>query len=198
MVTGKKFIYSLLVTAILLAGAAFDNGLFLTQAVAAENVGGKILIIFYSWSGNTRSIAELTQRKTGGDLLELELVNPYPSNYNACVDAFKRERDTGAGRELKTRLPDLTRYDVIFLGFPIWGGSIPTPISTMLKQNNFSGKTIVPFCSHGGGGIGRSVADIQKLAPGSSVLGGLSVYYNGRGSLERDMDGWLHKSGFGK
>jgi flavodoxin len=198
MVTRKSLICSLLVTTVLLAGAVPDNGLLQKYTVAVENAGGNILIIFYSWSGNTRNIAKLAQKKTGGDLLELELVKHYSSNYNACVDEFKRERDSESKRELKTRLPDLAQYDTIFLGFPIWGGSIPTPISTMLKQNNFSGKTIVPFCSHGGGGIGRSVADIQKLVPGSSVLEGLSVYYSGRGSLEWDMDGWLRKNGFGK
>ena len=122
------------------------------------------MVIFYSWSGNTRGIAAQIHKKVGGDLIELELVKPYSTNYNTCLDEAKRDQERGARPELKNRIPDMNQYDVVYLGYPNWWATIPMPIATLLETYDFTGKTIAPFCSHGGGRLGQSLTDIAKLA----------------------------------
>lgn len=163
------------------------------SAIAAE--GGKALVIYYSWSGNSETIAQQIQNKTGGDILKLELVKPYSSNYNACVEEWKRERDTGADRELKTRLPNLVQYGTIYICYPIWSSTIPTPIATMLRQNDFSGKFIMPVASHGGGGAGKSALEIARLVPKAKVAEALSLYGTGGDSLSSSLDDWMVENG---
>lgn len=151
------------------------------------------LVVYFSWSGNTRGIARLLQQKIGGELVELELVTPYSRDYNTCLEQAKQDQQKGARPELKTRIADMTRYDVIFLGYPNWWGTIPMPVASFLEQYDFSGKTIVPFVSSGGSGLGRSVDDITRLCPSASIAEGLSVRSSGGSSLSGDMDAWLKK-----
>ena len=153
------------------------------------------LVVYFSWSGNTRGIARLLQQKIGGELVELELVKPYSRDYNTCLEQAKQDQQTGARPELKTRITDMARYNVIFLGYPNWWGTMPMPVAAFLEQYDFSGKTIVPFVSSGGSGLGRSVADITRLCPSVTIAEGLAVRSNGRASLSSDMDAWLKKIG---
>lgn len=155
------------------------------------------MVIFYSWSGNTRSIAAQIHQKVGGDLVELALVTPYSTNYNTCLDEAKRDQEQDARPELQTKIENMAQYDVVYLGYPNWWATIPMPIATLLEAYDFSGKTIIPFCSHGGGRLGKSVPDIAKLAPKASIKEALSVHYSGGGSLSRDIDAWLRKNGQG-
>jgi flavodoxin len=176
-------------------GSIFTLGFPPTSAMGAEVSGNKTLIIYYSRTGNTKAIAEQIQKKTGGDIVELRVAPPYSENYSVCIEEFKRERDTGKiDRKLKNDV-NMEQYQVIFLGYPIWGGGIPGPVTLLLQQHDWSGKTIVPFCSHGGGGIGRSVSAITALCPQSEVLEALAVYYDGGGSLENDIASWLRRNG---
>lgn len=153
------------------------------------------LVVYFSWSGNTRGIARLLQQKIGGELVELELVKPYSRDYNTCLEQAKQEQQTGARPELKTHITDMARYNVIFLGYPNWWGTMPMPVASFLEQYDFSGKTIVPFVSSGGSGLGRSVADITRLCPSVTIAEGLAVRSNGGASLSSDMDAWLKKIG---
>lgn len=153
------------------------------------------LVVYFSWSGNTRGIARLLQQKIGGELVELELVKPYSRDYNTCLEQAKQDQQTGARPELKTRITDMARYNVIFLGYPNWWGTMPMPVASFLEQYDFSGKTIVPFVSSGGSGLGRSVADITRLCPSVTIAEGLAVRSNGGASLSSDMDAWLKKIG---
>ena len=153
------------------------------------------LVVYFSWSGNTRGIAQLLQQKIGGELVELELVKPYSRDYNTCLEQAKQDQQTGARPELKTRITDMARYNVIFLGYPNWWGTMPMPVASFLEQYDFSGKTIVPFVSSGGSGLGRSVADITRLCPSVTIAEGLAVRSNGGASLSSDMDAWLKKIG---
>lgn len=176
----------------LLAGAALCA--LPAPLLAAQ---GKQIILFFSWSGNTRKIAQMLQKKLGCEMLELELVKPYSTDYNTCLDEAKRDQEAEARPQLKTKLPDLKDYDTIFLGYPNWWASIPMPIATLLESQDFSGKTIAPFCSHGGGRLGQSVSAIAKLAPKARVLEGFAVHYGGDSSLSADMDAWLKQHGLG-
>ena len=185
--------FSILAAGAVLGGSALVGMSFPRNAAAAERK--KTLIIFYSWSGNTKGIATQIHQKIGGDLVELELVRPYSSNYNTCLDEAKRDMERGARPELKTKIADMGQYDIVYLGYPNWWSTIPMPIATLLETYDFSGKIILPFCSHGGGRLGRSVTDIAKLAPKSTIKEALSVHYSGGGSLSRDIDAWLRKNG---
>ncbi|MDR1367291.1 MAG: flavodoxin [Candidatus Accumulibacter sp.] len=188
--TRRNFVFSMLSGAAIIGGASLSD-----EAIAAQSSRGKALVLYYSWSGNTKIIATQISQKVGGDMVELDLVKPYSRNYNTCTDEAKRDQEQNARPELKTTLPNLAQYDVIYLGYPIWWGSIPMHFYTLLEQNDFSGKTIAPFCSHGGGGIGRSVSDIKRLSPNATVTEGLSVPRAGGSSLSSDIDGWLSKIG---
>lgn len=204
--TRRSFIFSMLAGAAIVGGAALANVNLVGKALAAQppqpgqsgqSGQKKTLVLYYSWSGNTKGIATQINQKVGGDIVGLELVNPYSSNYNTCIDEAKRDQEQNARPKLKTSLPNLAQYDVIYLGYPNWWGTIPMHFYTLFEQNDFSGKTIAPFCSHGGGGLGRSVADIKKLNPNAIVTEGLSVSSAGGRSLSGDIDNWLRKIGFG-
>lgn len=174
--------------------AAVLSLLAIKAAAAAQ---GKRLVMYFSWSGNTRFIASQIHEKVGGDLVEIELAKPYSANYDTCLDEALRDQERRARPELKTKIVDMEQYDVVFLGYPNWWASIPMPIASLLEQYDFSGKTIVPFVSHGGGRLGQSVTDIAKISPRSTILEALSVPYRGGKSLPDDIDAWLRKIGMG-
>lgn len=155
----------------------------------------KMLIVYFSWSGNTKGIAEQIHQKVGGDFVEIELVKPYSRDYNTCLDEARRDQDNKARPELKIRIDNMAQYDVVFLGYPNWWATIPMPIASFLEQYEFQGKTIVPFVSHGGGRLGQSVTDIAKLSPQATIAEALSVSYSGGSSLSGDIDAWLNKIG---
>jgi flavodoxin len=161
----------------------------------AQNQPKKILIAYFSWSGNTRGIARQIQQKIGGDLFEIECVTPYSTNYNTCLEEAQRDQRAQARPALKTKVANMAQYDIVFLGYPNWWASIPMPIASFLEGYDFSGKTIIPFCSHGGGRFGQSLTAIAKLAPRSKMGDALSVNYSGGSSLSNDITAWLRKNG---
>ena len=193
----RNFVFTLLAAGAALGGATLTGGTLPKNAIAAEAGGKKALVIFFSWSGNTRGVAAEIHKKVGGDMVELELIKPYSTSYNSCLDEAQRDQKQDARPELKTRIANLGQYDVVYLGYPNWWATIPMPIATLLESYDFSGKTIAPFCSHGGGRLGQSVTDIAKLAPKAKITEGLSVHYSGGSSLSRDIDNWLRKNGLG-
>jgi flavodoxin len=165
------------------------------QAATTKEGRGNMLVAYFSWGGNTRNIAKEIHLKVGGDIFEIELAKPYSSNYNTCLDEAKRDQENQARPELKTHVADMDKYDVIFLGYPNWWASIPMPLASFLEEYDLSGKTIIPFCSHGGGRLGQSVSAIAKLSPQSKILEALSVHYGGGSSLRNDISAWLRKIG---
>jgi flavodoxin len=183
-------------TVLILATMFFFAMTGLSNAAPAENA--KILVAYFSWGGNTRGIAQQIHQQTGGDIFEIAPVQPYSTNYNTCLDEALRDQRAQARPALKNQVKDMGQYDVIFIGYPNWWASIPMPIATFLESYDFSGKTIVPFCSHGGGRLGQSVAAIAKLCPKSTILEALSVHYSGGSSLRSDISAWLRKIGLEK
>ncbi len=168
------------------------------EIVAGKNSAsgkGKSLIVFYSWSGNTRGVAKEIARQTGFDIIELELVKPYSTDYNTVLDQAQNDQHKQARPVLKTKIAreKWAEYDTIILGYPNWWASIPMPIATLLESYDFTGKTIMPFCSHGGGRFGQSLTAISKLAPKAILTEGLSVHYSGGSSLSKDVEKWLNK-----
>lgn len=159
---------------------------------------GKILIAYFSWSGNTEGIAEEIQRQTNGDFFEITMVNPYSSDYNAVLDEAQRDQKAQARPELATHVENMEQYDVIMLGYPNWWASIPMPVASFLEEYDFSGKTVIPFCSHGGGRFGQSLTAITKLIPEASMGEALSIHYSGGSDMPDDVSEWLSDNGIAK
>jgi flavodoxin len=143
---------------------------------------GKVLIVYLSRTNNTKAIAEIIHAHVGGILAALELQEPYPQDYKAIVDQVAKENETGYLPPLKTKIDSMEKYGVVFIGFPTWGMQLPPPMKSFLKQYDLSGKTVVPFNTNAGYGIGSSFETVKELCPKSKVLEGFSM----KGGVERD------------
>ena len=125
--------------------------------------------------GNTEVAAGMLQQLTGADLFQLEPVHEYPKSYNACIDEAQADQLRDARPELKRYPESLDGYDTIYLGYPNYWGTMPMPVFTFLEHFDFSGKTILPFCTHEGSGLSQTERDIRKAAPGATVTRGLAI-----------------------
>lgn len=152
---------------------------------------GSVLIAYFSWGGNTRGIAKEIQAQTGADLFEITPVNPYSSDYNTVLEQAQRDQNEQARPELRNHVENMAQYDTILLGYPNWWASIPMPIASFLEKYDFSCKTVIPFCSHGGGELGQSLTAIAKLVPDARIGEALSIHYSGGGSMPGDVSNWL-------
>lgn len=169
--------------------------LFHHAALAAEAGGGKVLIIYFSHSGNTRRLAGFIHEHAGGDMVELKTVRPYPEDYNAVVEQARREQDDNARPEISIDLPDLSAYDTVFIGYPNWWGTLPMPFFTLLEGLNLAGRNVVPFCTHEGSRFGRSESDLERLCPGARMLKGFEVRGSRVSGAEQDVAEWLNGLG---
>jgi flavodoxin len=147
----------------------------------------KMMVVYYSYSGITKEVAEFIKEKIGGDIFEIEPVDQYPSSYSATLELANKELASGHKPTLKNRLENVGDYDVIFLGSPVWCGTIAPAVTSFLSTHDLSGKTIIPFCTHGGGGESNTFRDIQMLTLGSTVLSGGSFM----GNPQREISTWL-------
>jgi flavodoxin len=147
------------------------------QGAASEG----ILIAYLSRTNNTKAIAEIIHDQVGGDLVALELENPYPEDYDAIVEQVAQENETGFLPPLKSQV-NIDKYDTIFLGFPTWGMQLPPPLRSFLDQYDMAGKIVIPFNTNAGYGVGSSFRTVKELCPDSSVLEGFSI----KGGVERD------------
>ena len=146
--------------------------------------------------GNTQYIAQLIQQQTGGDLFRIETVQKYPGSHDPLLEFAYNERAEGARPELAAEMENLDSYDIIFLGYPNWNADLPMPLYTLLEQTDLSGKTIVPFTTHGGSGFSRTIQTIQELQPNATVVSdGLSISRNSVAQAEGDVASWV--SGLG-
>lgn len=155
----------------------------------------KSIVLFYSWAGHTRSMAEAIARLTGAEMQEIVPEKPYSSDYNTVVNDAKKEIRQGYHPPIRPIERDLSQYDTIFLGTPIWWGTMAPPVATCLEGQDFSGKTILPFTTHGGGGKGHSDRDIAAMCPGAKVTGMYITYEGGGKALEGELRTWLQQNG---
>ena len=135
----------------------------------------KILIVYLSRTNNTKAIAEIIQKNIGGTSVALELEKPYPQDYRATVEQVVKENETGFLPPLKTKIDSIQKYDVVFVGFPTWGMKLPPPMKSFLHQYDLSGKTVIPFNTNDGYGIGSSFETVKELCPNSTILEGFSI-----------------------
>jgi len=142
----------------------------------------RTLIVYLSRTQNTKAVAEIIHKNIGGTLIALELEIPYPEHYQTTVNQVAEENRTGYLPPLKTKIDNIEKYDAVFIGFPTWGMQLPPPMKSFLNQYDLSGKTIVPFNTNGGYGIGSGFETVKQLCPNSTVLDGFST----KGGVERD------------
>ena len=161
---------------------------------AATGAGStKVLVIYYSLTGNTKSIAELIREKTGGDVFEIETVKKYPADYSGITAEAKRELETGELPALKKSPPDMSSYDLILVGSPVWWYTVSTPVMRFLKQADFAGKKVSAFCTHEGG-VGKFSSHFKEQAKNAVVLEGLDLYRPRQaeeGEVDKALDLWL-------
>lgn len=160
-----------------------------TAQQQASLSGKKVLIAYFSWSGNTKAAAEKIQGLTGGDIYRIEAADPYPGEYDATTDRAKQEQKDNARPAIAGKA-DLSKYDVIMVGYPIWWYQEPMIIDTFLESGDFSGKTIVPFCTSGGSSIDKSIEHMKTVVKGASFAQGFR--YDGN---DKEMNQWLNSLG---
>ena len=184
-------------------------GMIFTVGQSAAAAQGKILVAYFSrvgneygvgniTKGNTAIVAEMIAQKTGADLFEIKTVKNYPADYDECTKIASREKSEKARPALSTSV-DLAQYDTIFIGAPIWWGDLPMAVYTFLESYNFSGKTIIPFVTHGGSGLSGVDRKISATCSNSKVLSGFaisgSVAQNNRAKTNTEVGNWLKKIG---
>lgn len=146
-----------------------------TKPVTDSSESESILIVYLSRTNNTKVVAEIIQRNVGGKLVALEKKNPYPENYQKIVAQVDRENEKGYLPPLKTNIKDLEKYDIVFIGFPTWDMQMPPPVKTFLKENDLRGKTVIPFNTNAGYGVGQGFDQLRELCSDSKILKGFSV-----------------------
>jgi len=169
----------------------------------------KILIAYYSRRGNnytsggvvdlpvgnTEIAAMAIQKLVGGDAFRIDPVKEYPVDYEKATHVAQSELRQGCRPEIKGRVEGMSGYDVVFLGYPNWWGTMPMVVFTFLEAYDFSGKTILPFCTNEGSGLGHSESDIKKLCPKAKVLNGLAIRGSAVTRAGDDIAHWIAASG---
>src|SRR5678815_4699987 len=167
-------------TRLLLAFSLLISACSLSQT---ENINtSKILIVYLSRTNNTKAIAEIIQRNVGGTLVTLELEKPYPENYQQTVQQVVKENESGYLPPLKTKIDSIQNFDIVFVGFPTWDMQMPPPIKSFFQKYDLSGKTIIPFNTNAGYGVGSGFESVKKLCHDCKILEGFEI----KGGVERD------------
>lgn len=192
---------TVIIMAVLFGLSACDNGGTAQGSIdnGEENTvtgDSKILTVYFSRTGNTQQAARIIAEKTGAEIFRVLTTRQYPENYQECTEIAQQEQDEDARPELSVSISSETfaTYDTIFIGYPIWWGTMPMAMFTFLESYDFEGKTVIPFCTHGGSGLSKSVSDIRSLCPDSTVLDGLALR---SGSVSQsNIESWLNGLGY--
>ena len=156
----------------------------------------KTLVLYYSLTGNTQAVAEEIANRLGADIEGIACVNPYDTNFEACIQRCMQEREQGALPDIQPVNADLSQYDIIFIGYPVWFGTYAPPVITFLNNADLSGKKIVPFCTFGSGGLESSVADLKAAQPNAEILPGYGVRAARLEAMPQEVEQFLIAGGF--
>ncbi len=156
----------------------------------------KTLVLYYSETGTTEAVAQELQKQLGADIEKIEAVVPYTGNFQETIERGGREMRSGETPDLKPLKSKLAKYDVIFLGYPIWFGTYAMPIATLVKENDFAGKTIVPFCTFGSGGLGSSIEALKKALPQAKIVPGYGVRTARVAAAAKEVERFLKVNGY--
>ncbi len=141
--------------------------------------------------GNTETAAEIIRRLTGADTFKIEQSEPYAKGYNECIEQARSDRNKNARPKLTGYPESLDKYSTVYLGFPNYWGTMPMAVFTFLEHFDFSGKTIKPFCTHEGSGMGSSVKDIGRICPNAKVEKGLAIRGSHADKSEKEIEKWI-------
>lgn len=190
----KKFLLTLIMAfSIAYAGSAYAQQ---NNDVISAASPPRILIAYFSMSGNTRRIAHDIQKMTGGDLFEIKTVREYGPDFDSAVEQAREELRSGARPELQAKVTNMQTYDVVFVGFPNWVGTMPMAVFSFLEQHDFTGKTLVPFCTHGTSGISNTISDLKKLNLHAEIREHIAFYRNDVKNAEESVRNWLRELGY--
>lgn len=144
--------------------------------------------------GNTEVIANKIQKLTSSDIFRIETKIPYPAGYQETTEKAKKELESNARPQMEQKVDNIDQYDVIYLGYPNWWGTMPMVMFGFLESFDTAGKTIMPFCTHEGSRLGKSEADIKKLCPEAKVLPGLAIRGSNVNSADKEIERWINLS----
>ena len=161
-----------------------------------ESGSENILVVYFSHTGNTETVANFIHEAVGRDIIKLETEEPYTDNYNELLDIAQEEQRENARPLLSTQIDIIEDYDTIFLGYPIWWGDMPMALYTFLDEYDLSGKTIAPFVTSGGSGLSGTPSDIEDEEPNATVTEGLSIRDDNVASSQSEVNEWLSEIGF--
>lgn len=150
-----------------------------------------LLIAYYSHSGNTQKIAEQIRELVGGTVFRIEPVEKYPRSYQEVLKVSKVEIENGIRPPLKEKVENIERFDTIFVGSPNWYSTIAPPVATFLSEHDLSGKSVIPFVTHGGGGVAHCITDIKKLIGNTTMLEGFVISGYRTGRVKQEIRNWL-------
>lgn len=175
----KKLVTLLAMLVMLASGASAQESYF---------GGQRVLIAYFSWSGNTQRVAQEIQRLTGGTLFRIEPVTPYPTDYTECTEVALEERDNDARPAIASTVENWNDYDIVFIGCPVWWHTAPMIISTFAESYDFKGKTVVPFCTYASTFRDETLQKIVDLTPDAAHLTGLGA----RSGQTSGVQAWLN------
>lgn len=188
-----------------------------TEGSTEETGESSILVAYFSWAenailegevdavaspsvlvpGNVQQLAGWVQEETGGDLFSIRVTEPYPSDWDACLERANQERGDNAWPALQERVENLDQYDTVFLGYPNWWYGVPMALLSFLEENDLSGKQVYLFCSHGTGGLARSVEIITEAVPGAVISNAIfDCYEEEASSSEEAIKNWVSELGY--
>ena len=156
----------------------------------------KMLVIYYSQTGNTKAVATEMATRLGADIEEIVPVQLYDGDFHATIERGKKELDEGAYPEIQPVKADVAKYEVVFIGYPVWFGTYAPPIATWLEQVDLSGKKVVPFCTFGSGGLESSTKDLAEAEPKAEILPGYGVRAARLAAASKEIDQFLKANGF--
>ena len=160
-----------------------------------DSASVKTLIVYFSWSGHTRTVANIIHELTGSRIVEIEVQEPYSDVYNEVTARARHELDNDIRPALVTRVENMADYDTLIVGTPIWSSRLAPPVKSFLASYDLSGKKILPFCTHGGSGTAQSVNNMREVCPNSEFLQPLAVYGSQAESSRTAVEQWLREEG---
>lgn len=166
------------------------------MAAISTSCAQKTLVLYYSETGTTKAVAEELQKQLNADIESIEAVEPYSGNFQETMQRGQREMQSGETPKLKPLKSRIANYDVIFLGYPIWFGTYAMPIASLVKDYDFAGKMVVPFCTFGSGGLNTSSDALIKALPKAKIMTGYGVRTARVSAAAKELDRFLKENGY--
>lgn len=170
--------------------------MMLTAMSCGHKKDAKVLVLYYSQTSNTEQVAQTIASKLNADIEAIVPITPYDGDFHATIERCMQEREQGILPETQPIAANIDDYDVIFLGYPVWFGTYAPPVAAWLNQVDLSGKTIVPFCTFGSGGLDSSTRDLEAKQPNATILLGYGVRAARLAAMPKEVDQFLKAHGF--